>query len=252
MNVVIIDDDKTAIKALTKELDSYPETTIVGCATTGGKGMAIVEFKRPDLIFLDVELPDMSGINFIEKLKDDLNFKCKVVMYTSYDKYMLSAFRNKAFDYLLKPIEKSNLDTIMQRCYTEKNEEHAFVSSESSVAADSKSGNKFMLYLNTTDFVLVRTEDIGLFHYNHTRKLWEAVVAGKKNCITLKHSISSDMILSLSPKFIQVHQSFIINLEYLIEVIDNTCHFYPPFDKVDYVVVGRVFRKKLTEIFYSL
>jgi two-component system LytT family response regulator len=253
MNVLIIDDDKAAIKELTKMLADYAEVSMAGSATTAKEGIEMIAKKKPDLIFLDVELPDISGITLIDKIKKVPDVKCKIVVYSSHDQYILNAFRKKVFDYLLKPIDRKNLDTIMDRYYSELNSKENGEQIDETPEADLRRRNsKFMLYMNSTDFVLARPEDIGLFKYNHIRKIWEVVVAGKSNTIPLKHSISRDMILSLSPKFIQVHQSFIINLDYLIEVVDNKCHFYPPFDNIDYAYVGRIFRKRLTDTFFSL
>lgn len=252
MNIVIIDDDKTAIAALTKALCNYPEVCIAGSATSAKKGLTLIGLKHPDLIFLDVELPDLSGISFLERLDEQNPGHGKVVIYSSHEKYMLSAFRQKAFDYLLKPIDVKSIDTIMQRYYAEAVNAEPDAGGNATKAAIRMKNDKFMLYMNSMDFVLARIEDIGLFHYNRRRKIWEVVIAGKNGDIALKHSVSSDMILNLSDKFIQVHQSYIINLDYLIEVVDNKCRFYPPFDCIDYVLVGRVFRKKLTDSFLTL
>ena len=68
-----------------------------------------------ELLFLDVELPDMTGIEFLERMNGAADGACHVVMYTAYADYMLPAFRNKAFDFLLKPVDEGELDTIMRR-----------------------------------------------------------------------------------------------------------------------------------------
>lgn len=251
MNIVIIDDDRSAIDALNKELEIYPDITVTGSATTGEQGLKLVLDLSPEIIFLDIELPDMSGIDFIEQLQEIPNCHCKIVIYSSYDKYMLEAFRMSAFDFLLKPIDKKSLYTIISRykdaAISDKDAAMLLVHETNNQKFD-----KFLLYTNSLDFVLAKPNNIGIFHYNHHRKIWEVSIAGKPADIALKHSVTSDMILNLSNDFIQVHQSYIINLNYLIEVVDNVCHFYPPFDRVDYVTVGRIFRKKLIERFCSI
>jgi two-component system, LytTR family, response regulator len=249
MNILIIDDDITAAETLARELSNYADVSIVGKANTGSKGFNIANDKRPELIFLDVELPDMSGLNFIDKIKAIPDYYFKVVIYSSYEKYMLDAFRMSAFDYLLKPIDNNNLNVIMERFYTST---HVLDTQQEPNVPKNQRLDKFLLYTNSLDFILAKPQNIGLFHYNHKRKIWEVVVEGKLGDIALKHSVTSEMILKLSKDFIQVHQSYIINLNYLIEVIDNVCHFYPPFDKINYVTVGRIFRKKIIDRFCSL
>ena len=249
MNILIIDDDITAAETLARELNNYADASIVGKASTGSKGFDMVKDKKPELIFLDVELPDMSGLNFIDKINAIPNYDFKVVIFSSYEKYMLDAFRMSAFDYLLKPIDKNSLNVIMERFYTSQ---RVLYPQQKQDISENQHIDKFVLYTNSLDFILAKPQNIGLFHYNHKRKIWEVVVEGKLGDIALKHSVTSEMILKLSKDFIQVHQSYIINLNYLIEVIDNVCHFYPPFDSYNYVTVGRIFRKKLIDRFCSI
>ena len=60
------------------------------------------------------------------------------------------------------------------------------------------------------------------------------------------------MILSLDSQFVQVHQKYIVNINYLFQVTDNHCSFYPPFEAIDYVIVGSTYRKKLMELFTNI
>lgn len=168
--------------------------------------------------------------------------------YTAYDEYILPAFRKKAFDVLLKPIEDAELATIMHRL----THEDVFVLHPDENNNLRKQSSKFLFYTNTLDFKLIDKRDIGLFQYNHEQRCWEVVVAGSKKTIRLKRNLKSESLLDLSDQFVQINQKFIINMDYLIEVVDNVCHFYPPFDAIDYVKVSRVYRRKLIDHFHSL
>ena len=105
---------------------------------------------------------------------------------------------------------------------------------------------------SSVDFRLVDKENVCLFQYNHEVRCWEVVVADNRKPIRLKRSVKSTDLLALAPHFMQVNQKFIVNINYLIEVVDNVCHFYPPFDEIDYVKVGRLFRKRLIDRFLSI
>lgn len=172
-------------------------------------------------------------------------------MYTAYDEFVLPAFRKKAFDVLLKPIDDKELDIIMQRL-TEQPLLPTLQSDGRNKEEIVSDYGKFLLYTNTIDFKLVDKRDIALFQYNHEVRCWEAVVAGSKAPVRLKRTIKSNDLLGVDKQFMQVNQKFIINMNYLIEVVDNVCHFYPPFDSISYVKVGRLYRKKLVERFYCL
>ena len=103
MKIVIVDDDRAAADALAQKLSTFDETQLCGIALNGMDGLRLVNETRPDVLFLDIELPDISGIEFLERANILPQYKCRTVMYTAHDRFMLSAFRNKAFDYLMKP-----------------------------------------------------------------------------------------------------------------------------------------------------
>ena len=248
MLTVIIDDNEQAAQDLVSRLEKY-DVEVVGIAANGLDGLTIVSEQQPDLLFLDIQLPDISGLDFLDRVGSFTHGQCRVVMFTAYDEYILPAFRKKAFDVLLKPIDDNDLDSIMRRL-----EEDAFAPLEDSMVKGviSRDNDKFLLYTNTVDFKLVNRRDVALFQYNHINRCWEVVVAGSKSPIRLKRNIKSDDLLGLDEQFVQVNQKFIVNMNYLIEVVDNVCHFYPPFDTLDYVKVGRLYRRKLVERFCSL
>lgn len=254
MKIIIVDDEKMAADALADKLKEYDETELVGVAYNGMDGLKLLEEKQPDLMFLDVELPDISGIEFLERIDGMTDGRCRVVMYTAHGRYMLPAFRNKAFDFLLKPIEDNELRMILRRACIDRrpNLQH----SESDIANNNdgiakRNDGKYLVYTNAVDFRLIDIRDIGVFTYNHELRVWEMTIAGKDDPIRLKRNVNSDMLLELNDALVRVSQKHIINLGYLIEVADNTCHFYPPFDKLSDVKVGRLFRKKLIDRFSS-
>ena len=249
MKILIIDDDSNAIDMLANKLNNYDDIEIIGTANTGEEGMQIAKINEPEAIFLDVELPDISGLSLLEQMNSFLKGWCQVVMYTGHDSYMLSAFRNNAFDFLMKPIDDIELDNVIQRLYTTKRNNAAMAGSG---IVTRSNDDKLLFYTNTSDFRLVHVQDIGLFQYNHDLRVWEVVVACRKEPIKLKRNANNETLLAIDPRFIQVSQKFIININYLLEVKDKMCKLFPPFDKVDYVKVGRLFKKKLIERFNTL
>ena len=263
MKIIIVDDEKTAAKALADKLAQYDEVELAGIAHNGMDGLKMMNEQHPDLMFLDIELPDISGIEFLERIDGIQGKRCRVVMYTAHGRYMLSAFRNKAFDYLMKPIEDNELRAIIRRacidiqqrtqdavCTTGQQDNKTPTAHENDSITRRNDG-KYLIYTNSVDFKLIDIRDIGVFTYNHELRVWEVTIADKKNPIRLKRNVNSDMILALNDILVRVSQKHIINLGYLMEVADNTCYFYPPFDNIEDVKVGRFFRKKLIDRFSS-
>ncbi len=250
MKTVIIDDNLPSIDILAEKLKRFDDINLVGTATNGDIGLRLVREIVPELVFLDIELPDMTGVEFLEQINELLRDKCQVVVYTGHPQYMLPAFRNKAFDYLMKPIDDKELEQIIMRAIADKNTQAALPGSNETGRQNEE--NKLLFYTNSIDFRLVHTRDIGLFQYNHDSRVWEVVIAGRQTPIKLRRNVNNETLLTIDERFIQVSQKYVININYLVEVNDNVCRFYPPFDKIDYVKVGRLFRKKLIERFYSL
>lgn len=251
MTTVIIDDNEKAAAELQRQLEAFPDFSVVGIAQNGFDGLAMIGEKRPNVVFLDVNMPGINGLDFLDRAPVVTSGRCRVVMYTAYADYILPSIRKKAFDVLLKPIDPNELATIVARL-----REPVDTLAANAAAAEAKTtgvdSDMILLYTNAVDFRLVNKNDIGLFRYNSDIRSWEAVLGNSRAPISIKRSFKADTLVALDTQFVQVNQKFIINVNYLVEVVDGKCHFFPPFDKIDDVVVGRMFRKKLTEKFFSL
>ena len=116
ITVIIIDDDLGSIQKLQNDLLAFSEVRILDTATTAELGKRHILKYQPDLVFLDVELPDMSGFDLLDDIRDDILPNLRVVFYTVYDKYILDALRASAFDYLLKPYLIDELAALIERC----------------------------------------------------------------------------------------------------------------------------------------
>lgn len=246
MKVVIIDDDRKSCLDLKGRLQSRNDMEVAGVAYNGFDGLELINRTEPDVVFLDVELPDISGLDFLERSSYTHESNCRVIIYTAYDKYVLPALRKRAFDVLLKPIEEGELEGVLERL----NEPVETV--EKKVSEPEKDDPRYVLFTNSVDFTIIGKGDIGIFQYDPQGRFWSAVVAGLDKPVRLRSKITAKNLMQLGPQYVQVHQRFIINADYLLNVVDSHCHFFPPFDRIDYVVVGRVYRDKLLDRFMSL
>ena len=248
MNAIIIDDTRSEIDNLVEKLGRYADINVVATACNGASGLELVRKYRPELLFLDMELPDMTGIEILESMRGIADYYCYVVIYTAYNDYMLPAFRNKAFDYLLKPIDDAELDTIMKRFYSDVPDSESGEHTDDTLKPHN---GKLLFYTNSVDFRLVQIRDICMFCYDHDARVWTVIAAGCEKPLRLKRNVTKNVLLAIDNRFIQVSQRHIINMNYLLEVCDNRCCFYPPFDNIDSVKVGRLFRRKLISSFNS-
>lgn len=110
MKALVIDDERLARKELISLLDKFPSIEIVGEAANGEEGIALIQKLKPELIFLDIQMPGMTGFDMLEKLE----VTPQVIFVTAYDDYAIKAFEVNALDYLLKPVESSRLEKTIE------------------------------------------------------------------------------------------------------------------------------------------
>ncbi|EJX07945.1 two-component system response regulator [gut metagenome] len=245
-----MDDDEYSIDNLCLALRKYDRFTVEGTARNGIMGKRLIEKVHPDLLFLDVELPDMKGMELVDLLRDSLTWDVQVVFYTAYDKYMIDAIRSAAFDFLLKPIDRAELDSIIER-FLQRRLQSVALGSLSSPHSMMPGERTFMIATPTSDIRILRSIDIGFFRYRSERKLWE-VMLNNGTSLYLKKNTTAQDIKSYDSSFVQIHQSYIINLNYLTMVQEGVCRLFPPFDQVMELQVSKKFKKELQERFLQL
>jgi len=113
MKALIIDDERLARQELKNLLMDYPEIEIVGESHNADHAIGKIEVLKPDVIFLDIQMPVKNGFDLLE----EISFVPQVIFTTAYDEYAIKAFEVNAFDYLLKPIEKERLKDCIKKLH---------------------------------------------------------------------------------------------------------------------------------------
>lgn len=118
LKVLIIDDEPKAINVLRHHIESFiPKITEVKCASSVDQAKQILQVYKPNIVFLDIEMPLQNGFDFLKNLK---NRSFDVIFTTAYNQYAIQAIRFSALDYLLKPIDPEELINAVQRHLTKK------------------------------------------------------------------------------------------------------------------------------------
>lgn len=113
LRVVVVDDEPLAREGLVEQLQQFPGVALVGAFADGLAALAALEATRPDVLFVDIQMPGMSGFELVEAL--DLDPLPAVVFVTAYDAYAVRAFEVNAVDYLLKPATTERLAQTLER-----------------------------------------------------------------------------------------------------------------------------------------
>ncbi|SHN44327.1 two component transcriptional regulator, LytTR family [Duganella sacchari] len=112
MRALLIDDERLARAELRRLLAAHPDVEIVGEAVNAADGVQQINALKPDLVFLDVQMPGGSGFDMLEALEE----APEVIFTTAFDHYALQAFEVNALDYLQKPIQAARMASALQRC----------------------------------------------------------------------------------------------------------------------------------------
>jgi two-component system LytT family response regulator len=114
LRTLIVDDEPIARKILREELGSFEEVEIIGEADNGVSALEKISADQPDLVLLDLQMPEMGGLEVVRNLKRGTHMPV-IVIVTAYDKYALQAFEAGAIDYLLKPVGADRLAEAVER-----------------------------------------------------------------------------------------------------------------------------------------
>jgi len=115
INTIIVDDEKPAREELVYLLKSFPEVHVVAQGRNGLEAVTLIKEHAPDLVFLDVQMPGLSGFGVLKKLIERKVKVPHIVFATAYDTYAVDAFEVNAVDYVLKPFDKARIGKALQR-----------------------------------------------------------------------------------------------------------------------------------------
>ena len=116
IKALIVDDERLARAELFKLLSTIQDIEVIGEAANGQEAIEKIEELKPDLVFLDIQMPGMTGFEVLDKL----TIVPQIIFVTAYDEFALKAFDSNALDYILKPVETNRLEKAIQKVFLEK------------------------------------------------------------------------------------------------------------------------------------
>jgi len=240
MRTIIIDDEPACIKSLCSDLEDYPQVQVIDTATSAEKGKMIILKYQPDLLFLDVEMPKMNGLELLNEISSQIHSDMCVVFYSAFDKYMIEALRRSAFDFLLKPYKPKELELIIDRVAKRQHTDNSFEQSIRRLLAEDR---KFALH-TITGLLLLRRPEILHFQYLNEYRYWKLTLTNG-SVHKLRLSTTAKEILQISNAFLQVSQDCIINMDYLTSIENKTyrCIFNDPYNDLEIYATRRYYSR---------
>lgn len=215
IRVMIVDDERPARQKIRHYLESEPDMQIVGEASNGREAVQSIQQNRPDLVFLDVQMPGLDGFGVIEAL--DFEPLPQIVFVTAHDHFALRAFEVHALDYLLKPFDPSRFEKVLDRA-------REFINRG---ADESESVNKLLEELRGRpryiERLLIHSEDRAFFlrvdqiHWIESAKNYVRLHVDR-DVYSLRGTIEG-LNKRLDPaRFLRINRSQIVNLDSIKEL----------------------------------
>lgn len=252
MNIraLIIDDETLARDTIRTYLGPDDRITVVGECANGAEGLAKINDLKPDLIFLDIEMPKMSGITLLES--DQLEHMPMIIFSTAYDEFALKAFELNAIDYLLKPFDKRRFAATLQKAIQvlkAKNidqyaarmlqfqHDHKDLKENNFPDKLVVKDNKRIFYLKSSDVSLIKgSGDYVEIHWNNNSKL-------------IYRSIS-EMERRMDPlQFRRIHKSYIINIKKVTEIRSHSNgEYFFYLEDGEVIKSGRTYKDNIRDL----
>lgn len=209
INSIIVDDEMNAIKALSLELKNFRERiSVSGHFTSASGAIDFLKNNETDVVFLDMEMPEMTGLDFLEHFQQR---SFLVVFTTAFSKYALSAIKQEAVYYLLKPIDIMELETCLKRIEKILAKDTFEIKLDEALAKLNQiKGEPYKVKLTYNGKIVFYHPDEILYSEGDGNYSW--VYFEKKNKILITKKLKQLEEDLTEPLFYRVHNSYIINL----------------------------------------
>ncbi|HEX7846503.1 MAG TPA: LytTR family DNA-binding domain-containing protein [Chitinophagaceae bacterium] len=242
---ILIDDENNALEMMEWLLKTYcPSVEIVAMCRSAEEGIAAINKHKPDVVFLDIEMPKMNGFDLLEQF-DKLNFD--VVFCTAYDQFAIKAFRYSAVNYLLKPVDPEDLKETIRRLEDKK----TALSKEQidlllqNMRAPSKPTVQRIALTTNDGMIFVPTEDI--LYCEADSNYTSVVLKGNRKILVSKVLKEIDEALA-GPDFYRIHNSYLININHIKKYVRGDGG-YVVMDNDVTVGISRSRRQEFMELF---
>ena len=214
---LIVDDEQLARERLRQLLADQPEIELVGECADGLEAVAAIKEQSPDLVFLDIQMPELDGFAVLEAI--NVEPMPVIVFVTAYDKFALRAFEVHAVDYLLKPFDRERFESALRRALDQvrHREDPARAQAQAALLTEIQAPTKPIERLAIKSggrIVVVKTADIAWIESAHNY----VEIHDDKQAHLLRESIGSIETRLPSDKFVRISRSVIVNVDRVKEL----------------------------------
>ncbi len=217
MNILIADDEPVARQILREHAEGIPSVEIVGEASTGAEALDRILNLKPDLVFLDLEMPEMNGLSVVRSLRGE---KTPLIIFvTAYQQHALEAFEVGAVDYLLKPVRQDRLSAAVEKARRQLQGSRAVDPNVGNDTANGAAGKDAaapskVVGRRGSDMYLLEPGEIVAFQAEG--ELVHIITAGQR--YLSDHSLKALEEKLPRPRFRRIHRSTLINTDHIRKI----------------------------------
>jgi two-component system, LytTR family, response regulator len=205
MRAFIVDDEQLCIDTLTYHLKGIEEIEIIGQASTVNEAILGIAAQRPELVFLDVELPDGTGFDVLKAFPTP---SFRIIFITAYDRFAITALRCSAVDYLLKPVDPNELKGAISKV-SELNSNDSKVSIEALITNIKRNEERRLVIRTSEDIFLVPISEIT---HLESDGAYTHIFRTDRKRITVSQHLKHFEEMLMEQSFFRSHQSHLVNI----------------------------------------
>lgn len=220
LRTILVDDEQNSLDVLRLELQANcPQVEVIGEFLTPGDALSAIMDMKPELLFLDIQMPEMNGFELLDELGD---IEFDVIFCTAYDQYSMQAIKVSALDYLLKPVDPDELikavAKVEQNLQLRRSKEQVeFLLTNLRGSADRKFTKIALPTLKGLDFVDV--DDILLCQAEGN---YTSIRTVDKNSFLISRTLSEFEEMLDNDRFFRTHKSYLVNLDHIKQYIKGS------------------------------
>lgn len=214
LNILLVDDEIDALEALEWKLKNYIEDVNITTCNSPIRAIDIINNEKPDVVFLDIQMPEMDGFTMIEKL-DNRDFN--LIFTTAHDEFALKAIKVSAIDYLLKPVDKDELQEAISKIQTSKKGEGDLLENKLQLLLQNLNENTDKVNISADGKVyLIDRDDVVMLKSD---KSYTTIYLKSEQQILVSKTLKEVEKKFNTPQFFRVHNSYLINLNHVKEYL---------------------------------
>ena len=243
IKAILVDDELFALKELQLQLESLPNIQIIGSFTNPLESFFNITMLNPDVVFLDIDMPEVSGIYLAEQIMTT-HPQVKIIFVTAFDKYAINAFELNAVDYILKPFTLERIKKTISRL-EEKIEKNINTDIHSLSNQYKESVKKFFIY-EQDNIILLNIKDI--YYIEALNKFVR--IRTKDRFYNSNHSLNYFENKLKNLDFFRTHRGYLVNLDKIAEIMPKINYSFDirMTDTNDLIPVSRTNIKLLKQL----